>query len=107
MQGVDNVTATYAEEDEDDSVSMPDLDDVDDSDDDDVVTDASTTQSADSKARIKFRDMLMSMKSASYDVPVDAVHAALAALEPTHRALLDLIATDLDVLRPRRAQQGR
>jgi hypothetical protein len=101
--GVDYATAMYADEEDEDEVPMPSIDDdtvhseVDDDNTDVCIASTVQAQSAENRA------------TSSYDVPVAAINAAISALEPTHRALLELMASDLDMLRPPRvprSQQG-
>jgi hypothetical protein len=111
---VDNATAMYAEEDDEDMEPMPSIDDDDNTDAsevDDCTTDANTTslarfQSVENRTRNQLREMAMYIKTSSYDVPLSAVNAAIIALGPIHRAMMELMASDLDVLRPPRVPRS-
>jgi hypothetical protein len=101
----------FAEDDEEDNESLPDMDDPADGDiSADDADDAAIrhTQSADAAARNKLRGLLGTIKSASYDVPLAAVLAAIDDVQPINDKMVGLMAVDLDLVRPRgRSSQGK
>jgi hypothetical protein len=97
MKGVDVVAATYQREEEDDNESLPDIGDIVDSDAEDDV-DESEIENAQpqlDKLRQEFRDVLHSMKSASYDAPLDVLQSAMVSIEPVRILMEETMLGDL------------
>jgi hypothetical protein len=106
MQGMDTITAMYEREENEDAMSVPDVDglsDIDSECDFDAQDATSHTQSEDARARNVLREMLASIKSASYDISLEAVLAATVVLQPLHNKMVDLMSVDLDL----RQRSGR